>query len=1010
MDEGLQLRDLLDESDRLIAGVAADGRVLAWSRALAEALGWPQDQVPSVAAVAAPESRAALSGLLARAVGGELGVRGAIALTTRDGRRAPFTARLRRSGAGAWIVLEPQEERFHADLAGVLDASTSIGMIALDATGKITLFNGGAARIYGISPAEVLGRDATTVLPYDPAEAYARALELAAEFGRRVEGLDVYALRARERGADEQSWTVPRADGTRLSIECVVSPVRGPGGELTGYVSILRDLTEARRIAAVHERLDQRLRGTLHASLDSIVLGEAIRDAAGRIVDFEIVECNPRTEALSGRPRDALIGARLSGLAPRDVFEAYLAKYARVVASGETLDEELRIPTQTLPGARWVRHQAVRVGDGVAVTTRDISQPKFAEARLRDSEERLHLALEAAGDELWDWDIAASRVYFTRGRATATATYPATELDRAVHPDDRAAFHAGLQEHLSGETALFRCEYRVRAADGGHRWVLGRGRVVARDGEGRPRRLICTQTDISARKHQEDALRLAVAEAEAASQAKSEFLAHVSHEIRTPMNGILGMVELALRDDPEPRHAERLTVIQDSARSLLAVINDLLDVAKIEAGKLELMPVAFDLRAELRRTIEVLRPRAEQQGLRLELAIADGAPALVVGDPDRLRQVLVNLIGNAIKFTARGAVDVAVDVVDGGEPVGLRFTIRDTGIGIPPDRLAAIFAPFEQADPSTTRRFGGTGLGLTIASRLVDLMGGTITVTSELGVGSIFAFEAAFPRAHELAAAPATPPPTPRLDASRPLRILLAEDNRINQLVAAEMLERAGHLVTVVDDGAAAVEAIDRAQFDVVLMDVQMPSLDGWEATAAIRAHADPRARRLPIIAMTARATEADRARSLACGMNGFLTKPLQLAVLEGALAGVTVPHTHAVDDWDAVLDRVGGSRPLLARLIDMAREEAPMLAATLREVAAKDPEELRRTAHRAAGTAAMFSAGSAVALARALEGAATTAPEAERVAQAERVAEELGRLADALAAHRAELTDEPCA
>jgi len=1002
------LSDLLEDSDELLAAVAADGRILVCSRALREVLGWSEDQVPtaSLVAAAAPEFRDKVRGLLSRVFAGDSDVRGRTQMLAQDGRRLELYARMHRSrdGESAWVTLQCELARVHGQIGGLLANATSVGLMAVDITGRLVRFNRGAERIYGISAEDVLGRHFDT-LPSDPDEVAERIRRLSVEFGRPVTKLDTYTLRAREYGSDDHSSTIPRADGSRAYVEVVTSPLRETTGEVIGYVGILRDVTATRVAQAEHERLAQRLRGALLASTDSIVVTERIIDEEGRF-DLVVVEVNPGTTRLMGRPRDRLIGMRLSEFGGYRRIMPFLAKYERVIASGETLDEDIRIDSELLPGIEWLRHQAVRVGDGVAITTRDITKRKRSEVQLRNSEQRLNMALEAAGDELWDWDLAAGTVFFTRGRDNASHTYSEAELAHAVHPDDREAFHEAVRKHMSGEAPTFHCEYRALTAKGSHRWVLGRGRLVARDGAGRPLRLMGTQTDISDRRRQEDALRQAVRAAEAASRAKSEFLAHVSHEIRTPMNGILGMVELALLDDPPPPARERLRVIQDSARSLLAVINDLLDVTKIEAGKLALAPVPFDLHATMQRTIDALRPRAEEQGLRFAAALAPEVPRWLVGDPDRLRQVLVNLIGNAIKFTAHGEVQVEVAAAPLDERVRLRFAVRDTGIGIAPERLSAIFVPFEQGDASTTRRFGGTGLGLTIADRLVRLMGGAIAVDSRVGAGSTFSFEVELPCARE-APRPETRTPPMRLAATRRMRVLLAEDHPINQLVAAEMLRGAGHEVAVVHDGYAALAAVESTRFDLVLMDVQMPGMDGWEAAAAIRRHGDPRVRAVPIVAMTARATESDRLHSLERGMDGFLTKPVQIADLQAVLATIGERPNGAVEDWDAVSKRVAGSRKTLLRMIEMAREEAPKLAELLRTSAPSDPEVMRQAAHRAAGTAAMFSAGELLGLARDLEGLGPQASENERVARVERLIDAMYRLTDDLVARSRELALE---
>jgi PAS domain S-box-containing protein len=795
---------------------------------------------------------------------------------------------------------------------------------------------------------------------------------------------------------------------------------------------------------------------------------------------------------------------------------------------------------ETWDGGRitWVSTTKMpfRDKDGRLVGTfgisRDITARKQAEDALRQQEQRYRSLIEATTAIVWN--TPASGEFEAEQPAWSAFTGQTFEELRgsgwlaAVHPDDRPNT-ANAWSAAVAARSLYQVEHRLRRHDGEYRHMLVRAVPILAKGGG-IREWVGVHADIDTEKQAEAAMREAKDAALAATRSKSEFLANMSHEIRTPLNGIIGMAELTLDTELSPEQREYVGMVKLSADHLLTVINDILDFSKIEAGKLELDLVDFNLRDTLDDTVATLAMRAHKKGLELADHVSLDVPDALRGDPHRLCQVIVNLIGNAIKFTEAGEVVLHVEVDSRTEDETiLHFTVSDTGIGITPDQQQKLFKAFSQADTSTTRKYGGTGLGLAISARLVQIMGGDIWLESQIGRGSTFHFTAPFgpalgPLERPTPAEPAalhglcvlivddnatnrlilqemltnwgmrpttveagrealvaleqarnagSPFGLVLLDAMMPemdgftlarrikqdpalevvtlmmlssanrgedaarcrdlgvatyltkpvrqstlldaimtclgpsvgvvdrarhaaqpaalgaggpaLRLLLAEDNAVNQRLAVSLLEKRGHHVVVVGNGKDAIAALDRDRFDAVLMDVQMPEMDGFEAAAAIRAREDASGGHTPIVAMTAHALKGDRERCLKAGMDAYIAKPLRSNELFGILDGLVSstgsnqsaqpePAAQtAVWDMAAVLERMDGDMDLLKMLTGLFLSECPERMNEIRKaIEERDASRLMRAAHAFKGSVSNFGAVAAVEAAQRLETAAS--------------------------------------
>lgn len=899
--------------------------------------------------------------------------------------------------------------------------------------------------------------------------------------------------------------------------------VRNEQGVAVRFIGSHVDITEKKQVEDKLRASEQRWR-ILTETLPQLVW-TARSDG---VVDY----LSGQTIEYTGRPLGELLDGWAAALHPDD-REPTSNAWSEAVQKQSAYEVQHRI-RRSDGEYRWftTRGKAVRDGQSRVVgwfgTSTDVQALKQLEAELRQAKERLELAIRSSNMSIWEYDMPDGRIENSQETLTnfwesmgyeappesPPLVAPEGYLRRSsdvMHADDQARVADELRAYLGSRGLAFETECRVLHNDGAYRWVLARG-VAIRNAAGEPIRFVGTSTDITEIKRIEAELQRARQAAEAANRAKDDFLANVSHEIRTPMNAILGMTELALDAARSEHQRQLLSTVKSAARNLLGIINDLLDFSKIAAGKLALDPADFSLTAVLGDTMRALAPRAHRKGLELICNVSPEVPGSLYGDAGRLRQILMNLVGNAVKFTAQGRVTVEVTLVASEflpadpDAVRLLFAVQDTGVGIAREKQGTIFRAFEQEDASTTRKYGGTGLGLTISAELAALMGGDISVSSEPGMGSTFRVTAQFVRTSRtqlLSAAanaevleglrvlvvdddatnrqllvetltgwrmhptavgdarsalevlyradelgtpyslvlldarmpdedgislarriherfgvsskrlillssddsaelparsrevgigayllkpvqqselletiwvvmnmpgdpmlePTLAPSDPIGRALRPLRILVAEDNELNVALLHELLRQRGHQAQFASNGRAALVLATTGAFDLLLLDLHMPELDGFQVVRALRESERATGKHLPIIALTARSSARDRERCLGAGMDDFLSKPIEARALWAAIERIVVafpsitPPASALLDARAILRACGDEASILERLRDVFQRSLPehmsRVHAALR---AEDPEAIGEAAHLLYGTLSAFS------------------------------------------------------
>ena len=1212
----IRLRAITDSALDAIVMMDPDGRVCYWNPAAERMLGYSSAEAMGrdLHALFAPiryhaAMNAALPTFLRRGEGPAVGKTRDLAARHCDGHEIPIQLSL--SGVeidGRWyavgIVRDVTESTRVA--AKVLQERTLLQLLMdnspdhiyfKDVDSRFTLISAAMARSFRLDdPSQAVGKTDFDFF----AEDHARPALLDEREIMRT-GTPIVDLEERE------TWP----DGHETWVSTTKMPRTDDQGNAVGTFGISRDITERKRNEAALESSERHLRTALDTMLDGVTIQSAVRDERGTIVDFRIDYANSAIGLISGTAASLQAGRTLLELFPAHRANGLFEAYVHVVETGAPFQSEAfhYVDADAEGGAldQVLDLRAARIGDGYVLSVRDVTEHKKAEEVLVEQRALLAALMDNTPDHIYfkDADSRFTMVSAATARSfgfdDASAVVGKSDFDFFTDDHARPAFD-DEQGIIRTGVPIVDLEERETRLDGRETWA-STTKLPRRDHDGIIVGTFGISRDITARKQAEAELaetnrRLEAAiaratemtlRAETANAAKSEFLANMSHEIRTPMNGVIGMIGLLLDTELDEDQRHYAETVRASGESLLDLLNDILDFSKIEAGSVELERLDFDLRALLGDFAVVPAMRAHEKGLEFICAASPDVPAYLVGDPGRLRQVLLNLAGNAMKFTHQGEISVRASLVAETEADAvIRFSIKDTGIGIAPAKQARMFEKFTQADASTTRRYGGTGLGLAISKRLVELMGGEIGLNSAEGRGSEFWFTVrlakqaeserpAIPAAElrgarilvvddnatnrevltvQLRAWDARPQEVPDgpsallalaqardagdpflaaiLDMQMPdmdgtdvaraikadetlkdtrlvlltslgqrgdarqmeeigfaaylmkparqsdlfdglsavlagapvslgarhivtrhavremrrgaIRILLAEDNLTNQQVALGILRKLGLRADAVGDGAEAIRALETIPYDLVLMDVQMPEVDGFEATARIR---DPRSavlhHHVPIIAMTAHAMQGDRDRCLEAGMDDYVTKPISPEALATALdrwlpkeepaeashpaaarvsrarpapavgavaadPGSVAPLTRSgsatpVFDSAAMMERLMGDQELARIVVDGFLEDAPRLIEALRSsLAAGDAPGTIRGAHTIRGASATVGGEAVRAVASEMEKAGTAGDFGAVSARLPELELELGRLRKAMSAFTGEV------
>jgi PAS domain S-box-containing protein len=903
------LASIVEQSEDAIIGCTPDGLIVSWNRGAQKLFGYGSQEIigKNLVVLATDEAAPTLKTAIERMKRGKAifpfdgnGV-------TKDGRHIEIScsaspvkdARGRLMGIAA--ILRDISERKRADEARTLVAAvvefSEEGILAVSLDKRVLSWNRGAEAIYGFSAEEILGKPVfSTIIPPERQEEYEKF------FSRVLAGETLVRFESERR----------RADGRRVDVSLTYCPVKNQHGEVIAVSAIVRDITQAKATRQALREANENYRALIQTMPDVIWMIDSndqikfLSPNTEKIFGYSIEECYAR-----GVP------ILLESVHP-DETRQVRRSFQLFFEEGAPFDMEFRVRRKDGEW-RWVHNRAIQTfeKDGLRYASgllTDITQRKAAEESLRESEQRYRLLFERnlAGvfrcsqvGSFLDCNDAGAKILGYDSREDLIGR---SVMDVFFDPADKDASDQRMAQYGTASNQ----ELCMRRKDGSSVWVMANTTMVSgatgTEIEG-------TFLDITLLKQAEEQMRLAKDAAESANRAKSEFLANLSHEIRTPMNGVIGMIDLALDTDLTAEQRDYLATVKSSAAALLEIINDILDFSKIEARKLELERVPFSVKEIVKTTVKEFSVQARNKQLTLQCEFSADLPDTAIGDPGRLRQILMNLVGNALKFTNQGEIMVRVLRLQDN---ALQFSVSDTGIGISAEKQKMIFEAFVQADTSSTRQYGGTGLGLAIVSQLVALMQGRIWLESKAGSGSTFYFTARFGLATAIPASDEMQPCEERTthSATRKLHILIADDNLVNLRLARSLLAKQGHSAVTVGSGREALAALEQQNFDIVLMDVQMPDMDGFETTKAIRSQERMSQKHLPIVAMTAHAMIGDRERCLAAGMDSYVTKPVDAGKLFAAIADAlhkdstsnapqsegTLPPAHARNSID--LDR----------------------------------------------------------------------------------------------------------